>query len=95
MICVLAPYEAEATYPYFRGHDARIENPQGIGEEIRKLRKTKRMTQGQLARAARMIRPNLSRIEAGKHRPTLETLEKIAVALNVPVVDLILRRSSI
>jgi len=34
------------------------------------------------------------RIEAGKHRPTLETLEKIAAALKVPVVDLIVRRGA-
>ena len=36
-----------------------------------------------------------SRIEAGKHRLTLETLEKIAAALKVPVVDLIVRRGSL
>jgi hypothetical protein len=35
--------------------------------------------------------PNLPRVEAGRHRPTLETLERVATALKVPVVDLILR----
>ena len=50
------------------------------------------MTQGQLARAAGMMRPNLTRIEAGKHRSTIETLEKIAVTLKVSVVDLIISR---
>ena len=85
-------YEAEASYPYHRGNRAQIGKPQAVGEEIRNLRKAKGMTQAQLARAAGILRPNLSRIEAGKHRPTLETLERIAAALKVPVVDLILRR---
>lgn len=62
------------------------------GGEIRKLRKARGMTQAKLARAAKILRPNLSRIEAGKHRPTLETLEKLAGALKVPVVDLIAGR---
>jgi DNA-binding XRE family transcriptional regulator len=85
-------YECEASYPYFRKHGTRVESPQGLAKQIIRLRKAKGMTQRELARAARMLRPNLSRIEAGKHRPTLETLQKIANALNVPVVDLILRK---
>ena len=63
-----------------------------VGRQVRGLRKIKGTTQAQLARAAGILRPNLSRIEAGKHRPTLETLEKLAAALKVPVVDLIVRR---
>ena len=63
-----------------------------VGGEISKLRKARRMTQTKLARAANILRPNLARIEAGKHRPTLETLEKLAGALKVPVVDLIASR---
>jgi transcriptional regulator with XRE-family HTH domain len=63
-----------------------------VGRQVRGLRKIKGMTQAQLARAAGILRPNLSRIEAGKHRPTLETLEKLTAALRVPVVELIVRR---
>ncbi len=85
-------YEAEASYPYHRRARAQIEKAQVVGGQIRELRKAKGMTQAQLARAAGILRPNLSRIEAGKHRPTLETLEKIAAALEIPVVDLIIRR---
>ncbi len=84
-------YEAEASYPYRLGNRARIGKSQAVGEQVRKLRKAKGMTQAQLARAARILRPNLSRIEAGRHRPALETLEKLAAALKVPVVDLIVR----
>lgn len=85
-------YEAEASYPYFRGGKARLGRPLGAGEQIRRLRKTKGMTQAELARTANILRPNLARIEAGKHRPTLETLEKLAGALKIPVVDLIAGR---
>jgi transcriptional regulator with XRE-family HTH domain len=56
------------------------------------LREEKRITQEALARAAGMIRANPSRIEASKRRPTLETLERIATALKVPVADLIAAR---
>lgn len=85
-------YEAEASYPYHRGNRAQIGRPPAVGEQIRKLRKARGMTQAQLARAAGILRPNLSRIEAGRHRPTLETLEKLAASLKIPVVDLIVRK---
>lgn len=85
-------YEAETSYPYFRRNRARIEKSVALGSQVRRLRKIKGMTQAQLARAAGILRPNLSRIEAGKHRPTLETLEKLAAPLKVPVVDLIVKR---
>jgi DNA-binding XRE family transcriptional regulator len=83
--------EVETSYPYFRRHAA-IENSRNVGGDISKLRKARGMTQAELARTANILRPNLARIEAGKHRPTLETLEKLAGALKVPVVDLIAGR---
>lgn len=84
-------YEAEASYPYYRGNRARVEKSGAVGRHVRRLRKIKGMTQAQLARAARILRPNLSRIEAGRHRPALETLERLAAALKIPVADLVLR----
>ena len=80
------------SYPYFRGRATRTKKGREIGTTIRKLREEKRITQEKLARAAGMIRANLSRIEASKHRPTLETIERIATALRVPVADLIAPR---
>ncbi len=84
-------YETEPSYSFRAAADKAV-TPRGIGAEIRKRRRASRMTQAELARAARMLRPNLSRIEAGKHRPTLETLEKLAAALRVPVAELIAGR---
>jgi DNA-binding XRE family transcriptional regulator len=85
-------YEAQASYPYRRGDKAKIERSVAVGRRVKSLRKVKGMTQAQLARAAGILRPNLSRLESGKHRPSLETLEKIAAALKLPVVDLVLRK---
>ena len=85
-------YEAEPSYSHFRGRTGPSKTSRDIGSRIRKLRETKGFTQEELAGAVGMMRSNISRIEAAKHRPTLETLEKIAQALNISVADLIARR---
>jgi DNA-binding XRE family transcriptional regulator len=82
-------HEAEPSYRYFRGRRGRTRTTHKVGATIRKLREAKGMTQEELADAVGMMRNNISRIEAAKHRPTLETLERIAKALKVPVADLI------
>jgi DNA-binding XRE family transcriptional regulator len=82
-------HEAEPSYLYFRGRVTTTKKTQEIGTTIRALRERAGLSQEALARGAGMIRANLSRIEASKHRPTLETLERIARALKVPVADLI------
>ena len=85
-------YEAEPSYPYFRGRKVRVQGARDIGEQIKKLRKARGMTQAELARASGILRPNLSRMEVGRHRPTLETLERIAAALRLRVVDILANR---
>jgi DNA-binding XRE family transcriptional regulator len=80
-------HEAEPSYRYFRSR--RTKTTHEVGATIRRLRETKGMTQEELADAVGMMRNNISRIEAAKHRPTLETLERIAKALKVSVADLI------
>jgi DNA-binding XRE family transcriptional regulator len=82
-------HEAEPSYPYFRGRATRTKKGQEIGTTIKKLREEKRITQETLARAAGMMRANISRIESAKHRPSLDTIEKIARALKVRTADLI------
>jgi DNA-binding XRE family transcriptional regulator len=82
-------HEAEPAYRHFRGRMRTSKTNHNIGATIRKLREAKGITQDQLAGAVGMMRNNLSRMEAAKHQPTLETMEKIAKALNVSVVDLL------
>jgi DNA-binding XRE family transcriptional regulator len=85
-------HEAEPSYSYFRGRTGRSKTSGEIGSRIRKLRETKGFTQAELAGAVGMMRSNISRIEAAKHRPTLETIERLAQALKVSVADLIALR---
>ena len=61
-----------------------------IAKNLRKLRETKRLSQEKLARLADVANNTIVKIEAGKNKnPTLETLKKIAKALDISVDDLI------
>lgn len=53
------------------------------------MRTANGLTVQALAQTAEMQRANLSRLEHGMQRPSLETLERVAKALEVPVVDII------
>lgn len=54
-----------------------------LGEKIRKLRKEKGMTQKELSAKLGTTPQNLAQYENGKRNPKIETLQKIADALNV------------
>ncbi|MDD2338532.1 MAG: helix-turn-helix transcriptional regulator [Geobacteraceae bacterium] len=58
-----------------------------LGERIRELRKVRGFTQEQLAEYIEVEQKHVSRLELGKSFPTIERLEKIADALNVPIRD--------
>jgi len=58
-----------------------------IGERIRVLRKRAGFTQEQLAELVGLDARHLSRLEVGRHFPSLDSLERIAGALNVPLVE--------
>lgn len=58
------------------------------GESIRNARKAQNLTQAQLAQAAGIAVNSVRLYEAGKLSPKIETLKKIAAALNVSVIDL-------
>jgi len=61
-----------------------------IASNLRKLRKTKGLSQERLARLANVANNTIVKIEAGKNKnPTLTTLKKIAKALEVSVDALI------
>lgn len=53
----------------------------GLHHWIRDLRKRLHMSQKQLAARAKITQPQLSQIESGKAKFTLETLEKVLAAL--------------
>lgn len=61
-----------------------------IAKTVKKLREKAGLSQEKLARLADVSNNTLINIEAGKQdNPTIETLKKIATALNVPIEDLI------
>lgn len=56
-----------------------------IGERIRSLREKKGLTQGDIEERSGLLRCYTSRVENGHTVPSLETIEKIARALEVPL----------
>jgi transcriptional regulator with XRE-family HTH domain len=60
-----------------------------IGQRIRTIRKQNGQTQEGLARDAGVSNGTIIRIEMGRNRPNLETLAKIANALDVKASDLL------
>lgn len=60
-----------------------------VGERIRRLRKERELTQAALARRAKLSRMHVIRIERDEISLTLDTLERIAKALRVKLVDLL------
>ncbi len=60
-----------------------------LGENLRKLRLKKNMSQVDLATALSVDRAYISNIENGRMNPTLSTLEKIAGALGVATSELV------
>lgn len=59
-----------------------------IGENIRHLRKEKGWTQAQLAEKLSVSQQMIGQFENSKKPPKIETVEKIAMALEVSMVDL-------
>lgn len=54
-----------------------------LGARIRELRQYAGITQAELSRRTGIHRPNIARVEAGRHTPSLETISRLAEALGV------------
>ena len=65
-------------------------NVNKLGQHIRKLRQDRDISLSQLALAAGIAKSNLSRIEQGNGNPTVDTIWRLAIQLNVPFSTLIL-----
>ena len=61
-----------------------------IGDRLRELREQKQFTQGEVAKRAGLLKPYVSRVENGHSVPDVETLEKFARALEVPLYQIFL-----
>ena len=59
-----------------------------IGDRLRELRDTKKLSQGDIEKRSGLLRCYISRVENGHTVPSVETLEKMARALEVPMYQL-------
>lgn len=59
-----------------------------IGDRLRALREEKRLSQGDIEKRTGLLRCYISRVENGHTVPAIETLEKMARALEVPMYQL-------
>jgi len=60
-----------------------------LGENLRKIRTKKQMTQGDITTALGVDRAYISNIENGRMNPTLSTLEKLSGALGISSSELL------
>ncbi|MFZ0883545.1 MAG: helix-turn-helix transcriptional regulator [Candidatus Acidiferrales bacterium] len=59
-----------------------------IGDKLKELRATKKLSQGDIQKRTGLLRCYISRVENGHTVPSVETLEKMAHALKVPMYRL-------
>jgi transcriptional regulator with XRE-family HTH domain len=59
-----------------------------IGDRLRELREAKKLSQGDIEKKTGLLRCYVSRVENGHTVPAVETLEKFARALEVPMYQL-------
>src|SRR6476661_2928316 len=59
-----------------------------IGNRLKELREAKNLSQGDIEKRTGLLRCYISRVENGHTVPAIETLEKMARALEVPMYKL-------
>jgi transcriptional regulator with XRE-family HTH domain len=59
-----------------------------IGDRLKQLRESKKLSQGDIEKRTGLLRCYISRVENGHTVPAVETLEKMARALEVPMYQL-------
>jgi transcriptional regulator with XRE-family HTH domain len=69
----------------FRGEESKVD----LGTRIRRAREEKKFSQGDLEQRTGMLRCYISRVENGHTVPSIETLEKIARALDMKLYQLL------
>jgi transcriptional regulator with XRE-family HTH domain len=59
-----------------------------IGERLKALREYKNLSQGDIEKRTGLLRVYISRVENGHTVPAIETLEKLAQAMGVPLYQI-------
>ena len=60
-----------------------------LGENMKKVRAKKKLSQGALARLLDVDKGYISNVESGKKNPTLATIQRLAEALDVSANELL------
>ena len=60
-----------------------------LGNELRRLRKHRRLTLVEVSKTTELSVSFLSDVERGRTKPSLDTLEKLAICYQVPVNDIL------
>ena len=59
-----------------------------IGDRLREIREEKKLSQGDIEKLTGLHRAYISRVENGHTVPAIETLEKLARGLEIPLYQL-------
>jgi DNA-binding XRE family transcriptional regulator len=93
-------HHAEPNHAFYRGRyrgteadddseEGGLRRAEAIGERVRRERAKRMWTLADMSVLTGIKVPNLSRLEKGRHLPSLETLERVADALGLPVAALV------
>ncbi len=66
-----------------------------VGDQLKRFRELKGLSQGRIEELTGMYRCYISRVENGHTVPSLETLEKFARALGMPLYQILYERESV
>ena len=91
-------YHAEPAYHFYKHGSAVADaatDSREIGERVRLERLERSWTLADLSARTGIKIPNLSRLEKGKHLPSLETLERVGGAFGLPVAALVATRRAV
>ena len=69
-------------------YTATMKESERLGKNLKRIRTTKGISQGEIGRILKVDKGFISNIEAGKTNPTLSTITKIAKAVGVSVGEL-------
>jgi transcriptional regulator with XRE-family HTH domain len=78
----------EARMQTIASHKATTGGEMSVGKRIRQLRERKGLSQGDIEAVSGMLRAYISRVEHDHTVPSLETVERFASALDVPLYQL-------
>lgn len=91
-------YHSEPDYSFYKHGSTAVRaaaDRHEIGSCIHLERLGRHWTLADLSARTGIKMPNLSRLEKGKHLPSLETLEKVAEAFDLPVAALVSARRAV